>query len=308
MAVTGRTISPPLYESLELLGRDQVLHRLQAALDLPAQPSTGPVADAGRRATAAVLFDVDDTLVDFGGAARLALADVVQEHLAGDDADPAGLIDAAHFAWQQVSDREYERFTRGEVDFEQMRINRMAAFLGAIGRPGADRLRHRLLVGPEEGGSANQYRFSEFLEEQRNSAIFGHFRVFDDVPDCLRRLRDQGVTVRVLSNSDGAYQRVKLAGVGLGDLGDTGFYSGELGVAKPDPRIFQAAAASLGLRPEEIIYVGDRWEVDVVGSAAAGMRSVWLNRAGLPRPSSGVAAAAGPVVEISSLAELDIAR
>ena len=83
-----------------------------------------------------MLFDVDDTLVDFGGAARLALADVVLEHLAGDDADATGLVDAAHVAWQQVSEREYERFTSGEVDFDQMRLNRMAAFLACDRAPG----------------------------------------------------------------------------------------------------------------------------------------------------------------------------
>jgi putative hydrolase of the HAD superfamily len=245
------------------------------------------VPEGGRRPPAAVLFDVDDTLVDFGGAARLALADVVQAHLAGDDAD-AGLVDAAHVAWHRVSEREYERFTRGEVDFDQMRLNRMAAFLAAIGRPGANRLSH------------------ELLEEHRNAAIFGHFRVFNDVPACLQRLHDLGVTVRVLSNSDGAYQRVKLAAVGLGDLGDTGFYSGELGFAKPDPRIFRAAAVTLGLRPDQIMYVGDRWEVDVLGSAAAGMRPVWLNRTGSARPSTGLRPLQAPVVEITSLAELDI--
>ena len=112
--------------------------------------------------------------------------------------------------------------------------------------------------------------------------------------------------MRVLSNSDGAYQRVKLAAVGLGDLGETGFYSGELGVAKPDPRIFRIAADRLGIPVERITYVGDRWEVDVLGSAAAGMRPVWLNRAGLPRPSTGPQQPRVPVVEIASLAELDI--
>jgi len=239
----------------------------------------------------AVLFDVDDTLVDFAGAARLALLDVVREHLAdlpgGPDEGPAGLVGAADRAWDQVSETEYRRFTDGEVDFEQMRINRMAAFLRTIGRPGADRLSH------------------ELLEDHRNSAIFGHFRVFDDVPACLDRLHRAGVTVRVLSNSDGAYQRAKLTAVGLGDLGDSGFYSGELGVAKPDPRIFRAAAEALGLPTDRITYVGDRWDVDVLGSAAAGMRPVWLNRtAQSRRPDSKDAAV--PALEIGSLDELDI--
>lgn len=244
----------------------------------------------------AVLFDVDDTLVDFAGAARLALADVVREHLSGpsgagadaDHDDPEVLVDAAHLAWQQVSETEYERFTAGEVNFDQMRVNRMAAFLAAIGRAGAERLSH------------------EFLEDRRNKAIFGHFRTFPDVPACLDGLRARGVTVRVLSNSDGTYQRTKLAAVGLGELADDGFYSGELGVAKPDPRIFRVAADRLGIPAERITYVGDRWDVDVVGAAGAGMRPVWLNRAGLPRPSSGPEPAGEPIIEIASLTELDV--
>ena len=109
------------------------------------------------------------------------------------------------------------------------------------------------------------------------------------MPACLRRLRDRGVTVRVLSNSDGAYQRTKLAAVGLGDLGDSGFYSGELGVAKPDPADLPGGCCDRSAyRPERITYVGDRWDVDVRRvPRRAGMRPVWLNRAGLPRPSSG---------------------
>jgi len=98
---------------------------------------------------------------------------------------------------------------------------------------------------------------------------------------------------------------IGVEGVGLGDLGDSGFYSGELGVAKPDPRIFRAAAEALGLPTDRITYVGDRWDVDVLGSAAAGMRPVWLNRtAQSRRPDSKDAAV--PALEIGSLDELDI--
>lgn len=222
-----------------------------------------------------VLFDVDDTLVDFAGAARAALAEVVVAALGGDPpdtpADAAGVADrhlvaAAHRAWQQISEREYSRFTAGELDFDRMRLSRMAAFLRTIDRPGARRLDH------------------EVLEQRRNDAIFGNVRAFADVPAALARLRAAGIAVHVLSNSDGAHQRAKLAAAGLGDLAADGFFSGELGVAKPDPRIFAVAAARLGRAPAEVAYVGDRWEVDVVGSSAAGMVSVWLDRAGAPRP------------------------
>lgn len=58
------------------------------------------------------------------------------------------------------------------------------------------------------------------MEQRRNDAIIGHFRVFDDVPPALARLR--AAEVRVLSSSDGAYQRATLVAVGPGRPGSTG--------------------------------------------------------------------------------------
>ena len=45
-----------------------------------------------------------------------------------------------------------------------------------------------------------------------------------------------------------------------------------VGVEKPDPAIFRAALEALGVAPEEALYVGDLYEVDVVGARAAGHR------------------------------------
>jgi len=54
--------------------------------------------------------------------------------------------------------------------------------------------------------------------------------------------------------------------------------SDALKLSKPDPRIFHHAAASLRLRPEECVHVGDDLERDVQGAAAAGFRPIWLVR------------------------------
>jgi len=53
-----------------------------------------------------------------------------------------------------------------------------------------------------------------------------------------------------------------------------------LGVAKPDVRIFQAAAASVGVAADEVLHVGDDAALDVLGGLNAGMQTVWVNRAG----------------------------
>jgi putative hydrolase of the HAD superfamily len=58
----------------------------------------------------------------------------------------------------------------------------------------------------------------------------------------------------------------------------------DIGAAKPDARIFLAAAEKLGVAPENILHVGDDPELDVVGARDAGLRTAWINRAGHPWP------------------------
>lgn len=57
------------------------------------------------------------------------------------------------------------------------------------------------------------------------------------------------------------------------------------GVAKPDPRIFLAAAERLGVAPEQILHVGDDPAMDMAGARDAGLRTAWINREGLPWPT-----------------------
>ncbi|HKT30623.1 HAD family hydrolase [Dyella sp.] len=75
----------------------------------------------------------------------------------------------------------------------------------------------------------------------------------------------------------------------------------DVGVAKPDARIFLAAAEKLGIAPENILHVGDDPELDVVGAREAGMRTAWINRAGHPWPGTlGIA----PDLDLRDLAAL----
>ncbi|KZC15497.1 HAD family hydrolase [Rhodanobacter sp. FW510-R12] len=56
------------------------------------------------------------------------------------------------------------------------------------------------------------------------------------------------------------------------------------GVAKPDPRIFLAAAARLGVAPRQVLHVGDDPAIDIAGARDAGLRTAWINRDGRPWP------------------------
>jgi HAD superfamily hydrolase (TIGR01509 family) len=91
----------------------------------------------------------------------------------------------------------------------------------------------------------------------------------------LARLRAAGLKLGVVSNSDGRVEEA-LQAAGLRELFDVVVDSALVGVEKPDPRIFHAALDALGVAPEEALYVGDLYEVDVVGARAAGIEAVLL--------------------------------
>jgi putative hydrolase of the HAD superfamily len=91
----------------------------------------------------------------------------------------------------------------------------------------------------------------------------------------LARLKAAGLLLGVVSNSEGRAEQA-LEAAGLRDYFDVVVDSGILGIEKPDPRIFQAALQALRVTPEEALYVGDLYDVDVLGAQAAGMQAVLL--------------------------------
>jgi putative hydrolase of the HAD superfamily len=94
----------------------------------------------------------------------------------------------------------------------------------------------------------------------------------------LARLRRAGVPMGVVSNADGQieatlrYRGVCQVGEGAGVPVSCVVDSHVVGVAKPDPRIFDGAIAALGLPPERIAYVGDSVINDVGGATKAGLQ------------------------------------
>ena len=104
-----------------------------------------------------------------------------------------------------------------------------------------------------------------------------------DTHDALARLRAAGLRLGVVSNSDGRVAEA-LEAAGLRQYFDVVVDSTLAGVEKPDPAIFHAALDALEVPPAAALYVGDLYEVDVVGARAAGIPAVLLVAPGGPRP------------------------
>jgi putative hydrolase of the HAD superfamily len=96
-----------------------------------------------------------------------------------------------------------------------------------------------------------------------------------DTHAALERLRAAGLRLGVVSNSDGRVEEA-LRAADLFRYFDVVIDSALVGVEKPDPAIFRAALDALDVDPGEALYVGDLYEVDVVGARATGMSAVLL--------------------------------
>ena len=100
---------------------------------------------------------------------------------------------------------------------------------------------------------------------------------YADVLDGLERL---GRRTLIGSISNG---NADLRAIGLAHHFKVSLASHSFGQAKPEPSIFLAACAELGVAPAEAVYVGDDVLLDVRGAQQAGLRAVWLNRTGSTR-------------------------
>jgi HAD superfamily hydrolase (TIGR01509 family) len=97
---------------------------------------------------------------------------------------------------------------------------------------------------------------------------------YPDAVPTLRALRERGLPIAAVSNV-GFDLRPVLDGLGLLELLDAVVLSFEVGVVKPDPAIFAAACAALGVAPSRALMVGDHPEADG-GAANAGLQTLIL--------------------------------
>ncbi|MCU1353429.1 MAG: tRNA/rRNA methyltransferase (SpoU) [Acidimicrobiales bacterium] len=221
----------------------------------------------------AVTFDADETLWDFPAAMWGALDLVIA---AAEAARPelSGRLVAADL--QTLRDRLADE---AEVDGGRpasLAAVRRASFHVALAEAGID--------DPALGDDLADLYFTH---------RHGDIRLYDDVPEVLAELAKQYV-LGLVTNGNTDPEASGLPGVFAFRLA-----ADHVGIAKPDPRLFEMAAAAADCRPAELVHVGDLLDKDVVAPQRAGARGVWLNRSGIDCPP-GIT----PDAIITSLAEL----
>lgn len=250
----------------------------------------------------AVLFDLDDTLIPEENAdqeALLAACALARTRFGVPERDlRATVTERATQLWKtnpayEVSDQVgvswYEalwgRFEAADKYFGILRdwvpAFRREVWRGSLAKHGVDDAEFSTEIG-------------RAFQAQRRARISS----FNDAVPVLSELRKRH-RLALLTNGASSVQREKLDGSGLAVFFEVVVVSGDIGIGKPDARVFAHLLAQLKVRATEAMMVGNSLSRDIAGARNAGIRSVLIRRAGL---SSGDGPS--PDFVISSLEEL----
>jgi FMN phosphatase YigB (HAD superfamily) len=124
----------------------------------------------------------------------------------------------------------------------------------------------------EENGS-NRVLGREVADAYADERDHGNVRFLDGAPDALVMLADQ-YSLAMVTNGGPDMQDPKIDSLGVREYVETVVYAGYDVPAKPEPEPFEKALNAVGVAPERAVYVGNNYETDVLGAAAAGIPSV----------------------------------
>ncbi len=216
------------------------------------------------RLPAAILFDLDDTLVDTSLSATR-----VWDQTAAAFADEIGHRPEEFQPVLNASRKWYwgdaKRNQAGRLDVQQARV---------------EVTHHGLLqLGIDDRGLAT--RFAEYYSAHRVATM----AFFPGAEQTLRFFCDAGVPLALITNGDARGQRDKVEYFELARYFRAVLIEGELGFGKPDPRVYEQALAACGVPAAGAWCVGDNLLWEVAAAQALGLRGVWNDWAGVGLPA-----------------------
>ncbi|MBL8060982.1 MAG: HAD family hydrolase [Chthonomonas sp.] len=242
----------------------------------------------------AVFLDLDDTLCAYWDASKAALKETFENHA------PTGVpTETMIAAWAEA----FRKFSP-DVKNEQW----YPIYLKEGGVTRVEQMRLALLeLGHDDPIRAKALGDSYGLLRDQNLKLFPEAL---EVLDALKAKFPLGV----MTNGPADIQRQELQTLGIEHYFDVFLIEGELGFGKPDPRVYQSgfdqmAAKLPGLKPDEILMIGNSYRHDILGAMEAGWQTAWVRRPSdfapsATEPETKPDEAPDPTYEIGDLREL----
>ena len=218
-----------------------------------------------------ILFDADNTLLDFDAAESKALADTLRNYGIEPDAETVQ-------TYRTINEELWRQLEKGQLRRDKLMAERFTRFLKAVDAAG-------------NGAEMNKFYLDQLSTHPALAA--------PNVLDVLKELSEVA-TLAVVTNGFDRVQSRRVAESGMKDFIEEVFVSEKLDSEKPNRKIFDAALRSLGVENREhVLMVGDGLSSDIQGGANAGLDTCWYNPNHAENPGKVV-----PTYEIADLKEL----
>ncbi len=225
-----------------------------------------------------LFIDLDDTIWDFRANSMLALRQVYDEFELNREIPDYERFRSCYTA---ANHELWELYHHNKVTKEFLIVERFA-------RP--FREEGSRLSNDAEFLSRLNARYLNVLAEQK-TLVPGAIELLD-------YLTEKGYPLYILSNGFTEVQSRKLESGGIAHYFKRLILSDEIGITKPDRRLFDYALRQIGAEPSEVLIVGDNYDADILGAINAGWSAIYFNRNRLA--ISGVA----PHYMVTSLEEI----
>lgn len=203
----------------------------------------------------AVFLDIDDTLLDYDTCCRQAF-DYAMEAIHEPSSDELFRL------FFDIANRLFEEAKHGQHTIAEVMELYPREFIERSG------------LGME--------LLDDFKTRFREGWGLSHAQV-DGADELLRALHGR-YRLYAASNSFAHLQRQRLELAGLLGMLDDAYVSSEIGFDKPDVRFYEEALRRSGLRPQEVLMVGDSETTDIIGARQAGLDTCWFNPKEKERP------------------------
>lgn len=217
-----------------------------------------------------IFFDIDNTLINNDAAQDAAAASVYRHNTLLQDHYTEEQFQGL---WNKVTQKYQHQYLTGRMTVEQ----------------------HRLVLWKEIFKTMPDEKEMAAFFEKYLAANEENWQLYPDVIPLLERYKD--TPKGIISNGDSDRQRQKLKKTGIDNYFEVVVVSGDIGVFKPDPKIFLHAAGLAGKEPSQCWYVGDKVDTDAKAAKDAGFTGVWVNRKFIDEKKE-------PVPEVISLNDL----
>ncbi len=198
-----------------------------------------------------IFFDLDRTLWDFDKNSEQALKQIFSETQTQHQIES---FQKFHQVYKDVNAKLWVKYGKGKITKDELRDARFTQTLQKFD-----------LFDKELG---------KYLGDQYINISPFQTELFPNTITTLEELQNEGYTMHIITNGFKEVQHIKLENCGLKPFFNQILCSEEIGVNKPNPRIFNEAMRMANTKASEAAMIGDDLEVDVIGATNVGMHGI----------------------------------